>query len=260
MKKQVKKTILLILFCCCGGVAQAQEKGVQSPSIAAAWAPVKVDHHIGIRGGYAMGTARFEPIRNTDMLMGLMLGGLTYKFDVPKQKYVGMIEVDLTWTQKGYTRFQNFDPEAGVEQEQRTCEIELPILWQPYLPLGRGGSRFYLSAGPYVSYALSSEIRGNYDPKDKGNIPPWQKYDYDPTKDNRWGYGIAVGGGFMIAIKRFAISVEGRYNIGLSDILKGVEKVPDNNYFRSPMDQIAISFGVGYRFRQDGTRALREEL
>lgn len=233
-----------LLALLCGTVAQAQQRGVPSETLSAAWQPVKVDHYIGIRGGYAMGNARFEPTRQTEYKMGLILGGLVYKFDVPAQKYVGCIEADINWSQRGYRVFQSFESDDVYERKWNS--IEIPILWQPYLPLSKGGSRFYLSAGPYFSYAYSSEYREFN--QATGEVYEQGKYEYDPTRDNRWEYGITFGAGLLFAIKRFSISAEFRYNIGLSDVLKGVTKY-EGNPFRSPVDQLAVSLGVNYKLR-----------
>lgn len=233
-----------LLALLCGTAAQAQQRGVPSETLSAAWQPVKVDHYIGIRGGYAMGNARFEPTRQTEYKMGLILGGLVYKFDVPAQKYVGCIEADINWSQRGYRVFQSFESDDVYERKWNS--IEIPILWQPYLPLSKGGSRFYLSAGPYFSYAYSSEYREFN--QATGEVYEQGKYEYDPTRDNRWEYGITFGAGLLFAIKRFSISAEFRYNIGLSDVLKGVTKY-EGNPFRSPVDQLAVSLGVNYKLR-----------
>lgn len=227
-----------------GGTAHAQKRGVPSETLSAAWAPVKVDHYIGIRGGYAMGNARFEPTRQTEMKMGLILGGLVYKFDVPSQKYVGCIEADINWSQRGYLVHQYFDSEEVSERKWNT--IEIPILWQPYLPLSKGGTRFYLSAGPYFSYSFSSTFR-DYN-KATGETFSSGKYEYDPVRDNRWEYGVTFGAGMLFAIKRFSVTAEFRYNIGLSDLYKGVTKY-EGNPFRSPTDQMNITVGVNYKVR-----------
>lgn len=223
----------------------AQERGVPSATVAAAWAPVKVDHWLGIRGGYGMATTRMEPDRDTEFLKGLFIFGLTYKFDVPKQKYVGMIEVDINYSQKGYVLHQTYG--SDEMQERKYNVIEIPILWQPYLPLGKSGTRFHLSAGPFVSYAFNSTYREYNDATGETYVD--EKYDYDSSRDNRWEYGVTIGGGFLIVIKkRWGISLDARYNIGLSDILKDKQKY-EGNPFRSPVDQIAISLGVSYKIR-----------
>ena len=230
-----------VFFC---GTALAQQRGVPSETLSAAWAPVKVDHYIGIRGGYAMGTARFEPTRQPEYKMGLLVGGLVYKFDVPAQKYVGCIEADINWSQRGYRVHQSFESDEVYERKWNT--IEIPILWQPYLPLSKGGTRFYLSAGPYFSYAFSSDYR-EYN-QATGEVYAQGDYEYDPVRDNRWEYGITFGAGMLFAIKRFSISAEFRYNIGLSDVFKGVTKY-EGNPFRSPADQMAITLGLNYKVR-----------
>ena len=234
---RINHIIFGLLTLLCGTAAQAQQRGVPSETLSAAWQPVKVDHYIGIRGGYVMGNARFEPTRQTEYKMGLILGGLVYKFDVPAQKYVGCIEADINV-------FQSFESDDVYERKWNS--IEIPILWQPYLPLSKGGSRFYLSAGPYFSYAYSSEYREFN--QATGEVYEQGKYEYDPTRDNRWEYGITFGAGLLFAIKRFSISAEFRYNIGLSDVLKGVTKY-EGNPFRSPVDQLAVSLGVNYKLR-----------
>ena len=226
------------------GRVYAQERGVPSATLSAAWAPVKVEHYIGLRGGYAMGTARFEPTRRTALKQGLMLGGLVYKFDVPAQKYVGCIEADINWSQRGYRVYESFESDNVYERKWNT--IEIPILWQPYLPLSKGRTRFYLSAGPYFRYAVSSDYR-EYN-EATGEVYGQGKYEYDPMRDNRWEYGITFGAGMLFAIKRFSVSAEFRYNIGLSDVFKGVTKY-EGHPFRSPADQMAITLGVNYKIR-----------
>lgn len=243
---KIKHLLPVAALCLCGWVTEvsAQKKGIPSATVSAAWAPVKVDHYVGVRGGYALGSVRFEPTRQTEYKMGLIVGGLVYKFDVPKQKYVGCIEADLNWSQKGYRVHRYYDSEEVYERKYNT--IEIPILWQPYLPLGKSGSRFYLSAGPYVSYAFSSSFR-EYNMVTE-EVYSEGKYEYDPTRDNRWEYGVTVGGGFLIGIKRFSISAEFRYNIGLSDTFKGVTKY-EGNPFRSPTDQMNVTVGLNYKIR-----------
>lgn len=223
--------------------AAAQKKNSAPPeSLSAAWAPVKVDHYLGIKGGYAMSGIRLEPQRNTSYLNGLIEMGIVYRFDVPQQKYLGTIEFSLNVSQKGYKLYESYTSTRVYERTY--TEINFPIVWQPYLPLGRKGSRFYASAGPFGSYALSSSWK-EYD-EEKGTQFGDGNYTYEGGRDNRWGYGITVGGGFFIAIRSFSISMEYRYNIGLSDIFKSVNKY-DGNPFRSPVDQMTISLGVNYK-------------
>lgn len=247
--------LLMISLCMPSATAQTKKKKKDPPSqtLSAAWAPVQIDHYFGVRGGYGGGSIRPEPTRQTQMLPGLAVGGLTYRFDVPAQKYVGAIEADLNWSQKGYITHKYYDSEEVYSRRYNT--IELPILWQPYLPLGKGGSRFFLSAGPFISYAFGSTFK-EYN-NVTGEVYSSGKYEYDPTRDNRWEYGITAGGGFLIAIKSFAVSLEFRYNIDLSDTYKSITKYPGNP-FRSPVDQMNIALGVNYRLPISSNNPHRE--
>jgi|GEM_PF-2091105 len=218
------------------------ESDEKVPTLLAAWAPVTIAHSFGIRGGYGFGSIRLEPTKQGKSYSGLINFGVTYRFDVPKQKYVGTIQAELNYIEKGFA-YETFS-ESGQIYSRKYSSIELPVMWQPYIPLSNNGSRFHLNAGPFVSYSLGSTYR-LYTEEGNQTIEEGDYY-YDTLRDNRWDYGIALGAGFVIAIKRFAISADFRYNIGLGDILKGVTKYPGNP-FRSPVDQMNISLGVSFR-------------
>ncbi len=241
---RILRILLLLLALGTPAVWGQQSEKVKAPSqtLSAAWAPVRVEHHIGVRGGVGISTARFEPARQTDYLTGLFEGGILYRFDVPSQKYVGTIEFGINYMQKGYIVHTHYDSEDV--RSRRYDVISIPILWQPYLPLGKKGSRFYLSAGPSVGYALRSSYR-EYNTQ-TGETYAEGPYHYDPTRDNRWEYGLTFGAGFLVGVRSFSLSLEYRYNISLSDTYKGTVKYATNP-FRSPVDQMGVTFGLNYR-------------
>lgn len=214
-----------------------------SQTVMAEWSPVVVNHYVGLRGGYGAGSVRFEPQRNSQMYLGMLNFGVGYRFDVPKQKYVGCIEVDLEYMEKGY-KYETFN-ESGIFNSRKYSTITLPILWQPYLPLSKNGySRFHLNLGPFFSYALAGTT-GTYD-KNNDITTNDGPYKYDPLRDNRWEFGITAGAGITFAIKRFNIGIDFRYNIALSDTFKGAIKYTGNP-FRSPVDQMNLSMSLSYR-------------
>lgn len=225
--------------------AAPTDAGSEVGTLSAAWAPVEIKHSIGFRAGYGMGYGRFEPTRENQLHLGLLNGALVYLFDVPAQKYVGAIQIELGVMQKGYS-YLLYKESVDVISRDYTV-IEIPVLWQPYLPLSRkNGSRFYLNAGPYVSYTLGGTFR-DYN-KETGVTAREGQYEYKPLRDNRWEYGIAAGAGFRVYMgQRVAFTFEYRYNIAMSDILKGVEKYPSNIFFRSPIDQMNISIGLLFK-------------
>lgn len=215
----------------------------QIPTLEAAWKPVLTDHHIGIRGGWGTGMIRREPARESYGLpYSLWNFSVAYKFDVPEQKYVGTISFELGYMEKGYAYLLTYGGEIAYTQKYSV--IELPILWQPYLPLGKG-SRFHLSAGPFMSYTLSSwEKQYNIT---TGEVYFDREYELDPLIDYYWGFGITAGAGVVVAVDRFSFALEGRYTIQLSDILRGPEYV-ENAPFRSPVDNISVTIGMFYQF------------
>jgi len=231
-------------------VAQKQDKKKYIPekpsaSITAEWQPVKVEHYIGIRGGYGLGLQRFEPNKPNITQYGLLNFGVAYRFDVPKQKYVGCIEFDLEYVQKSFA-YETY-VESGKIYSRNYSTIMFPILWQPYLPLGKKGSRFYLNLGPYISYTLSSGSTYRYYDKETNETIDEGTYEYDRLRDNSWEYGCPLGAGFVVSAgSRITIGLDFRYNICLSDILKGINKY-ESNPFRSPVDQMNVSLGVNYR-------------
>ncbi|MFR8224383.1 MAG: hypothetical protein ACLU9X_07325 [Alistipes shahii] len=86
------------------------------------------------------------------------------------------------------------------------------------------------------------------------------------ARDNRWGYGLAGGGGIAFLIRRFELNFRVRYSFGYSDIVRNRNKYYDNNSdgaenpfwatpLRSPLDNLMISVGLNYRFNKQGFEA-----
>lgn len=214
------------------------------PTLSAAWDPVLIDHSIGIRMGWGTGKLRREPDRESITVpYPLWNAGLVYRFDVPEQKYVGTMSFELQYVQKGYA--YNYSYDGDLAYTQYYDMIEFSTLWQPYLPLGNG-SRVFLAAGPFISYSLGSWEK-EYT-HEEGYVYSDQEYEMDSLNDYFWNYGIAVGGGFYFEFGRWGVTIDGRYTIQLSDLVRGPEYVTDNP-FRTPVDHIGASVGVQYKFK-----------
>lgn len=237
--------LLFSLFMPVAVLAQDTTGKVGVSTLDAEWQPVVAEHYIGIRGGWGVGSARFEPLRLNANYPGLLTFGIVYKFDVPKQRNVGTIQAELNYMEKGF-QYETYN-ESGIFYSRRYSIIELPILWQPYVEISKSGSRLFLSAGPYVGYGFNNSSYRIY--QKEGNITNEEgPYEYDPLRDNYFEYGIVAGGGLLIAVKRISFWIEFRYNIMLSDVLRGVDKYPGNP-FRSPIDLMNLSAGIAYRIR-----------
>ena len=107
---------------------------------AALWSGrLQAQHYIGVRGGWGGGSVRFQPVRETGIHWGLYSGGLSYKF-YTEQKYVGAIQVDLEYMQRG---FMYDEVRGGDTSYHRTINtFELPFMWQPHIyEIGRASCR-----------------------------------------------------------------------------------------------------------------------
>lgn len=122
--------------------------------------------------------------------------------------------------------------------------------------------RVYLEAAATFSYTFSSRYE-NEQAREQGD-PAWSgDYAYKLPRDNRWGYGLAGGGGVAFLIGRYELNFRVRYYFGYSDVLRNRNKYADNaidgpeNPFastpmRSPLDNMMISVGLNYRFNKEG--------
>ena len=144
-------------------------------------------HYIGVMGGWGGGSARFKPAKETGYEWGLYSGGLSYKF-YSDTKYVGAIEIDLMFTQKGFNYDLAF--ESDESYHRRINAIELPLIWQPHFYLFQRHARFFINLGIQVSYNLSS----TYSRVSKTTgILESGKYAMQLNRDNRFGYGLCGG-------------------------------------------------------------------
>lgn len=209
---------------------------------------LQAQHYIGVRGGWGGGSVRFQPVRETGIHWGLYSGGLSYKF-YTEQKYVGAIQVDLEYMQRG---FMYDEVRGGDTSYHRTINtFELPFMWQPHIYVFQRHARVYLNLGVYLSYATGSKY---YWQSKKNGIFEQGDYPMMLTRDPRWGYGLCGGGGFSVLFGRFEAAFEARYYLGYSDVLRNGTKYTGNPN-HSPLDNINLSLAVYYRLGKGGIRS-----
>ncbi len=220
-------------------------------------------HTLGFVAGYGMGSARFNPPQEMKGQWGLYSGGLTWRY-YGMQRFVGAFGIDLEVMQQGFSFATNT---AQVDEKKdylyytrHINSVMMPIVWQPHLYMLRNHVRIYLEAAATFSYNFSSRYKNQ---QVDGKESPWHDYTFKTARDNRWGYGLAGGGGVAFLIKRIELNFRVRYYFGLSDIVRNRNKYADNaddgaeNPFyatpmRAPLDNLMISFGVNYRFNKQG--------
>ena len=205
--------------------------------------PAAAQHYVGVRGGVGGGSVRFEPSRETQMLFALPVFGVSYKY-YGFGKVVGGIQADLNYIVKGYKELER--PQGDTSYQRRLTAVELPVMWQPHVYFFKRRMRVFLNAGPYLSYNISSSYKVV---SKKNGVLESGTYRLESLRDNRLEYGLAGGGGFSVAVRRFEIQTEFRYVFGYSDMLKNGNKYPGNP-LRSPMSHMNVTLGLYYRLGQ----------
>lgn len=253
---------LCVLFCVASPVQEASGQSVFAVTV-----------------GTGMASGRLFPKQETKGMWGKFQAGFSWRYySLPK--VVGCIGVDVEWIQRGFS----YAPYASMYEEKSDYRyytrnlnsIMIPIVWQPHVYMFKRHFRLYLEAAFTVSYNFAATFDnrepftfGPFAPSDAGDRISG-KYDLRIERDNRFGYGLAGGGGFDILIKQIEFGVRVRYNFGYSDIMKNrnkyydntldQEKKPGENPFwytplRSPLDNLTISLRVGFRMNKEGFKS-----
>lgn len=222
-------------------------------------------HTLGFVAGTGMSTARFQPVQETKAIWGQYSAGLTWRY-YGTQRVVGGFGIDLEYMQQGFSYATNAsrvdEPEDYLYYTRKINSFVLPVVWQPHVYLFRHRMRVYLEAAATFSYNFSSTYQ-NEQAREEG-LADWKgDYKFRVERDNRWGYGLAGGGGIALLIKRFELNFRVRYYFGFSDIVRNRNRYagnttdgPENPFYatplRSPLDNLNISVGLAYRFNKTG--------
>lgn len=227
----------------------------------------RAQHTLGVWGGYGMATCRFYPAQETRWVWGMFNGGVSWR-NYTAQRFFGGFGIDLEYMQRGFSYVpypSRYEYESEYEYyERRVNTLMLPIVWQPHLYVFNRHMRIFLEAAATFSYNLSSTY-ANYFAKGQGAEDYQGKYDYKYVRDNRWGYGLAGGGGFSLLFGQLEFGVRVRYYFGYSDLIRNRNRYYDNGldsnenpfYYtpiRSPLDNLSISIGMAFRFGRAGFR------
>ena len=221
---------------------------------------VSAQHTIALTGGGGMTNARLYPAQEMRSIWGVVTGGVSWRY-YTAERFVGGIGADLEYLQRGFC----YSPDAYRHEDKKDYNyytrkvnsLVLPIMWQPHFYLFKNHVRIYLEAGITLTCNLSATYK-NEVTNTAGD------YKFKQIRDNRFEYGLAGGGGIDFLVKRVEFGFRARYYFGYSDLMRNRIKYYDNvtdnkneNPFyltplRSPVDNLMISFRIGYRFNSLG--------
>ena len=197
-------------------------------------------------------------------MWGMYNAGLSWRYYGP-QRVVGGFGVassSCSWDSPmpSTRRWSTTRPITSITR--RVNSVVLPVVWQPHVYVAKKHLRVYLEAAATFSYNFSSTYENEL-AREQGKEDWHGDYRFHLARDNRWGYGLAGGGGVAILVSRFELNFRVRYYFGFSDLLRNRTRYADNltdgseNPFRntplrSPLDNLNIGFGVSYRFNRTG--------
>ena len=227
--------------------------------------PAAAQHTFGVVAGYGMGTGRLDPKQESRAMWGMYSGGVSWRH-YGSQRVVGGFGLDLEFLQQGFSYAVNAsqvdDKSDYLYYTRRINSVVLPVVWQPHFYMAKRHVRVYLEAAATFSYNFSSTYENEY-ARAQGREDWRGDYPFRLARDNRWGYGLAGGGGAAILIKRFELNFRVRYYFGFSDLLRNRNRYADNSTdgsenpfratpLRSPLDNLTIGIGLSYRFNKEG--------
>jgi len=143
---------------------------------------------------------------------GIMAGatfqaGITPVFSVVAETYFVM---------KGAT-LKTDNPLTVNKSTLRLYNVEIPVLARVHI------NRFYMNAGPYVSYTIGGRIKT----ESSETIPEKSTaISFSNVTDGfkRWELGVQAGAGYNFRIKKRALALDLRYGYGLTNVSQNAER------------------------------------
>ena len=228
---------------------------------------VSAQHYIGGKVGYGAMSGRIYPKPETSsMVWNRFSGGVAWKYYSPQQ-VVGGFSIELEYQMRGFQ--VNYEPANATSSYTRITRtvntITMPIIWQPHLYFAQQRVRLFVNLGFTVSYNLGigdklTEYTHIYD-KNTGAVTETTTvtpYKMNNARDMRFNYGVCFGLGTSVVVAGpFELFVEGRYYLGMSDILRTKTRYIFNTMggtgtIRSELDNIYINVGFFFRFGRGG--------
>ena len=179
-------------------------------------------------------TDQFTPREVNDGLLRGQATGLVMQYIT--QPHFGL-QWEINYVEKGW--IETFGNEADIFTTRLTY-IDIPILGHAYI--GKKTVRYFINAGPYISYLISNqeERGGTFDDEDI-------TFRYVEGRDNKLDFGIRGGLGIEILTSIGMFQIEGGYNFGVASILdKHITPITTSIQNQS----VVITLGYLYMFNR----------
>lgn len=165
-------------------------------------------------------------------LIGLNIGAL-YEMQL-SEKF--SLQGELQFIQKG-SRAEDID--FDEKYSIRFNYIDLAVMSKYYLTNIGESTRLYLSATPYLGYAINGKYEEEYD-----NRTFSESIDFKEDGISRFDFGIGLG----IGLNRNNWFLDVRYNIGLQNLDNYEDDFDDYYDYDYSFYHRGILIGIGYQF------------
>lgn len=197
---------------------------------------------IGVHGGVDLSRVFFSPSVKQGWPVFPMLGlGIRYV----EEDHFGLI-AEINYVRRGWK--ENFEG-LPFNYTRNLDYVEVPVFAHIYF--GRR-ARFFVNAGPQISFRIGESYSASFDPYDTGALPdfPHSNRRNDQLTEpitQKIDYGISAGIGCEYNINtRNSIALEARYYFGLGNIMSSKRQ---DTFRASNMMYIAITAGYWFRFK-----------
>jgi len=195
--------------------------------------------NIGIEGGPSAVLLWGNDILNDNIApRQSFAAGVSFQYNFNR---IFALRTNVAFERKGNSETNNFRDNQGNFLGNIQTQNNLDYLTIPLLARASFGTKvkFFVNAGPFVGFLLKQTyVREAFE--------QYPETTYDATDTfNNIDYGVTFGLGFTINLtKSFLLSLEGRNNIGLSDI-SALPVYRDGNMFTNSSN---LLFGFAYQF------------
>ena len=192
----------------------------------------------GLKAGLNMATLGGDDVQDAKMKMGFAAGGfVTYSINE-----MFAVQPEVLYTMKGAKWEEELLGETLKETTKYTY-LEIPVLAKFTIPT-QGNISPKLFVGPALGILLSAKCDSEWgDESETDDIK-------DDTKSP--DFGLVFGAGVDIGMPHSAITIDGRYTMGLSSIAEAQEvynmETHEMETIEPDSKNSVISFTVGYSF------------
>ena len=155
------------------------------------------------------------------------------------------LSTGVSYNQKGFSLKEGFDLNLfgvdiplGVKANTKLHYMSVPLLAK--VKLGEGNTKFVMSGGAEVGYAMSAEIQPKATLIIDFNLPK-QKINLGSNIYNRWDVSARAGIGMEQQIGDGALTVHASYLHSLTNVL-------DNPIVDVRIKPVSLQLGVGYTY------------